>query len=124
MARRLSIHEFDLRPGVSEEDFERYYAEEIAPLPNYPGWETSLMRIGRGECQGRYALLIEVTDVEQRDRYYPSADTASEEAQEFDRRYFPDPTSGWGRWESFATTSPGVSTAHTDYVVLSEGEPA
>jgi hypothetical protein len=118
MAKVFSIHEIELHPGVDERDFERFFLEEVADVPIYPGWKAYLARSDRGSRAGKYAVIIEMESVEDRDRFYPSAYEESEEGKRFDREQTPEVGQIWSKWKTFATTTPGESTVHTDYVVV------
>jgi hypothetical protein len=118
MAKVFSIHEIELHPGVDERDFERFFLEEVADVPIYPGWKACLAKCDRGRRTGKYAVIIEIESVEARDRYYPSAYEESEEGERFDREQIPEIGQIWEKWKAFATTTPGESTVHADYVVV------
>ena len=120
MAKVFSIHEIELHPGVDERDFERFFLEEVADVPIYPGWKACLAKCDRGSRAGKYAVIIEMESVEARDRYYPSAYQESAEGERFDRAQSPEIAQIWEKWKTFATTTPGDSTIHTDYVVVEQ----
>ena len=44
MPKVFALHEMELSPGVAPEEYERFLAEEIAPMPELPGWKTHLLR--------------------------------------------------------------------------------
>ena len=48
MPKVFGMHEIELQPGVEPEDYERFFAEELAPTLKLPGWKTHLLR-GDGE---------------------------------------------------------------------------
>lgn len=74
MAKVISIHEVNLKPGVSPEEFERY----LAGMPDIeiPGMKAYFARGDRGERAGKYAFVIEVDSVERRDELFPVQDDA------------------------------------------------
>jgi hypothetical protein len=39
MPKVFGLHEIELQPEVEPEEYERLFAEEIAPTPLLPGWE-------------------------------------------------------------------------------------
>src|SRR5262245_32777538 len=82
MAKVFGIHEIELRPGVKEEDFERFIAEEAMHLPPFQGWTFSFAKADRGVRTGKYAVIFEIESVAARNRYAPESDTGSEEAQQ------------------------------------------
>jgi hypothetical protein len=38
------LHEIELQPGVEPDEYERFFAEEIAPSPMLPGWRVHLLK--------------------------------------------------------------------------------
>lgn len=40
MPKVFGMHEIELQPGVESEDYERFFAEELAPTLKLPGWKT------------------------------------------------------------------------------------
>jgi hypothetical protein len=112
MAKVFGIHEIELRPGVTAEEFERFITEAIAPLSPFQGWNFHLAKGDRGARTGKYALIFEIESVEARDRYAPKSG-ASEEAQRELARYARE-LEQWGK----LSTVPGSDTRFTDYVVV------
>ena len=82
MPKVFALHEMELQPGVQPEEYERFFAEEIAPMPELPGWKTRLLKGERGARTGKYLVLFEIESLEARDRYFPSP---GEESKEFTR---------------------------------------
>jgi hypothetical protein len=76
------LHEVELQPGVEPEDYERFFAEEVAPTVELQGWKTRLLKGDRGERGGKYLVLHEIESLETRDRYFPRP---GEESEEFTR---------------------------------------
>jgi hypothetical protein len=37
----FGLHEIELQPGVEPEEYERFFAKEIAPSPMLPGWKNA-----------------------------------------------------------------------------------
>ncbi len=70
-----------------------------------------------GTRAGKYAVIIEM-DTADRDRFYPTAYDESTEGKRFDRELPPEIAGLWEKWKTFATTTPGESAVHTDYVVV------
>ncbi len=122
MAKVFGMHTIELRPDVKEADFERFVVEEVLPLPLYPGWKARLLKADRGARAGKYVLLTEIDSVEARNRYFPTQDQPSEEAQAFDQAQPSAARAIWDKWSTYSTTIPGVNTLHTDYVEVT-GEP-
>jgi hypothetical protein len=110
MAKVFGIHEIELHPGVTAQDFERFMSEALPKLPHFAGWTTYVAKGDRGTHTGKYIMLQEIESVEARDRYYPAPDTPSEEAQ----RAMEAVAGVFEKWGSIA------SSTFTDYVVLGE----
>jgi hypothetical protein len=79
MPKVFGVREIELQPGVEPDEYERLFAEEIAPLPELPGWKTHLLKGDRGARAGKYLILFEMDSVEARDRFFPGPDQGSEE---------------------------------------------
>jgi hypothetical protein len=83
MTKVISIHEIELRPGITTEEFERFLTAEylpgVAPMP--PGWSVTYLKGDRAERAGKFAVLFEVDSVEMRDRFFPSSGEPSAELQ-------------------------------------------
>jgi hypothetical protein len=118
MPKVFAVHEMELEPGVEPEEYERFFAEEIAPMAELPGWKTRLLKGDRGARTGKYLVLFEIESLEARDRYFPRPREASEEF----RRFFeerPEAAAAMEKWEKYAPfDSEGDIT--TDYVVVGE----
>jgi hypothetical protein len=114
MTKILAFHEIELRPGVSDEEFETFFATEIGSSPIYPGWWAQLLKADRGKRAGKYLVIFEIESLEARDRYFPTAGEQSKEAGEFTDQH-PEITAMFARWRSLATP-PGE--VYTDYSVV------
>ena len=112
MAKVFGITEIELRPGVTEEEFERFFSEEIAHLSLFQGWSAYLAKADRGARAGKYAVIFEIESVEARNRYAPESGV-SEEAQ----RALAPVAGVLEQWGKLATV-PGTDAVFTDYVVL------
>jgi hypothetical protein len=42
MSRVFSVREVELQPGVEPHDYERFFVEAVASLPEIPGWKFHL----------------------------------------------------------------------------------
>jgi hypothetical protein len=126
MAKVFGMHMIMLNPGVSEEEFEKYMAEIVPKIPQYEGWKSYLLKGDRGDREGKYLWLIEIPSVESRDRFSPSHNVASEEAQRLSES-LSEEAKKWQQQtlEKYATFTPsivGENTVYTDYVVIAESE--
>ncbi|MDZ4718007.1 MAG: hypothetical protein SH847_06010 [Roseiflexaceae bacterium] len=82
MTRIIGIHEYELKPGVTESEFEQAM-KILLDLPIYPGWRVSLIKSDRGTRSGKYGLLFEIESVEARARIVTD-DGETEESKQFD----------------------------------------
>lgn len=108
MAKVFGIHTLELLPGVKGEDFEKFFLEAFAPLPQLEGWTSTLVKGDRGAGTGKYLVIYEIESVAARDRYFPSPDQPSEEAQ----RAMASQSAEWEKLATLATSS------FSDYVVV------
>jgi hypothetical protein len=72
----FALHEVVLPPGVTAEQYEQLFGEELASLPDLEGWKTYLLKGDRGDSAGKLLLMFEIESVEARDRYFPRPDPA------------------------------------------------
>ena len=72
MPKVFALHEVRLPPGMTAEEHEQVYGEQLASLPDLQGWKTYLLKGDRGEGAGKLQLMFEIESVEARDRYFPS----------------------------------------------------
>lgn len=112
-AKVYGMHMILLEPGVTGEQFERFFVEQVYPNWKVPGWEVSLLKGDRGDREGRYLVLFEIDSVELRDRYAPEHDTLSEELQQ----HLEPLEEVLEEWQQLASV-PGESTIYTDYYVV------
>src|SRR5512135_1104140 len=73
MARVYSLHLIAPKTGASGPAFERFFREEIEPVPAPSGLTVRLLTGDRGERKGRHLLMFECESVERRDELYPEA---------------------------------------------------
>jgi len=106
MSKVIGVHTHDLKPGVTEEEFEKFVIEEMEPL-SLEGVKRYTLKGDKGEGKGKYLGLLVIDSVEIRDKYFgsPSGEPATEE--------LPD---DWKKaLKKLYTLSTGT---FTDYVVL------
>jgi hypothetical protein len=48
MPKVFGLHEVELPPGVTPEEHEQHFGQELASLPDYQGWKTYLLKGDRG----------------------------------------------------------------------------
>ena len=114
MTKVFALHEVELRPGVSAEEFETFFATQIGSEPIYPGWWAQLLKADRGQRAGKYLIMFEIESVEVRNRYFPTAGERSEEARQFTQQH-PEIAAMFEKWSSLASP-PGE--VYTDYIVV------
>ena len=110
MTRVLGMHEIELNPGVSEEDFENFVLNEMSAGPAYPGWSLRLLKGDKGARKGKYLIVFDIESVEARDRL----DESSEENEQFNKEWEPL----FQKWSTFSPTDFGKHQNYTDYLEL------
>jgi hypothetical protein len=111
MSKVFGIHMIRLNPGVNEDDFEKYWTEEIKHL-NSGDWNWYLLKGVKGDRKGQYSLLAEVDgDVYDREQQEPQQPSEAETAQ------FEKFMEGWRK---FSGSDAGENTIFTDYVTVGE----
>jgi hypothetical protein len=113
MSKVFGMHMIALKPGVKAEDFEKFVAEEMYPLPSLEGLRFYLLKGDRGDREGKYLVVYEFESVEVRNRYFPSPGEMSEEVQ----RFFASYATVFEKWTTFATPMGDICT---DYIVVGE----
>ena len=83
MATVYGMHEIELRAEVDPEEYEAWFAEEVAGQPLLPGWKAHLLRGDRGRRAGKYLLVFEMDSDEDRDRYFTAENEESEELTQY-----------------------------------------
>ena len=112
MATVYGLHEIELRAEVDPEEYEQWFAEEVAGQPLLPGWKAYLLRGDRGRRSGKYLLVFEVDSTEDRDRFFSAEDEESEELSQYLAEH-PDVAELWRRVRSFESAD-----VATDYEVV------
>ena len=120
MPKLFGLHEIELQPGVEPDEFERFFAEELAPSPMVPGLKVHLLKGDRGERAGKYLVLLEIESVETRDRYFPrpGAGVESEEFTQFLEQH-PETAAAFDKWQKMSPFG-SETEVYTDYVVVSD----
>lgn len=81
MAKIFSVVPLELRPGVTGEDFVKFWLEEYAPLGQRLDWKSYVLKADRGERAGQYAVIWEMPSLESRDRITSGKGQLTEEGQ-------------------------------------------
>jgi hypothetical protein len=113
MARLFGMHEIELHSGVKPEDFEQFVIEELNRIEPLPGVVGHVLKGDRGDREGKYLFMLEFESTELRDRFFPTPDQVSEEAQ----RYLESTMAITEKWLTLSTAS-GTTEIYTDYVVV------
>jgi hypothetical protein len=79
----FGMHEIELHPGVEPEDYERFFAEELAPDAQASGMEDPSSKGDRGARGGKYLVLHEIASLDAGDRYFPGPGEQSEDFTRF-----------------------------------------
>jgi hypothetical protein len=114
MAKVFGIHEIELHSGVKPEDFERFVIEEVNPGPQLPGVVGHLLKGDRGDRESKYLVMLEFESIESRDRFFPTPDQVSEEAQP----YLESTRTIREKWATLATVVGTTEDIYTDYAVV------
>ena len=80
MSKVVNLHFLELKPGVTEEEIEKFIIEELEPL-SLEGIKRYSRKGDKGEGKGKYLGLLVFDSVEVRDKYFgsPSGEPATEE---------------------------------------------
>ena len=109
----ISVHQFNLKPGVDEMEFVHFIMGELAPYYNkVEGQKAVLAKGDRGLRSGQYAFLLMFDSVEDRDRIYPPEGGISEDFE----KILEGTDELWDKLGSFLEGDPFGN--HTDYVTV------
>lgn len=118
MPKVFGLHEVELQPGVEPKEYERFFAEEIAPTLEIPGFKTRLLKGDRGVRTGKYLVFLEIESLEVRDRYFPRPGEESEEFTHFFEQH-PEAAAAMEKWQKYSPFG-SVNDISTDYVAVAE----
>lgn len=108
MPRVYGIHEVMIHPDFTNEDFERYVAEELPKVKQPEGSRVWVLRGNRGDRQGRYIVVYEFASVEAQERLWPG-NLASEEMKAWQAKNAEHSR----KWAAFFE-----HTIYTDYIEM------
>jgi hypothetical protein len=118
MAKVFGFHTIELKPGVSEQEFEEFIRTEVIPVYHkVPGQTTHLLKGDRGERNGKYLVLIELESTERRDHIYPPVEDGGGVAEDV-LQLTGNTDHIWAKFATFAEGFP--DPAFTDYVMVSD----
>lgn len=116
MAKVYGIHDIVLHPGVNEEDFVRFFHQELKRPYEGSGWNLILLKGDRGQRKGKYAVMFEIESLEMRDRYSPQPHQSSEESERWASEHKELGESLMAKWNSFTPTDLTTHLEYTDYI--------
>ncbi|MET0828481.1 MAG: hypothetical protein ABWY26_03085 [Microbacterium sp.] len=112
MGKIYGLHSLELRPGVTGEDFERFFTSTAEQMPLLPGWRIALVKGERGDQVGQYLALVEVDSIEARNRVSPAGGMDdTEEGREWLAVAGPI----LQQWLEYVVHLPGLDAPYTDY---------
>jgi hypothetical protein len=112
MPRVIGIHEFELKPGVTEAELEDAVRAFIRVDRSEGDTNTALIKSDRGTRRGQYGLLIEFESVEARDSWFTDAGPTDKANQFFARH--PEWMPAWEHIQSLVVQP----CPWSDYLVL------
>jgi hypothetical protein len=118
MAKVFGLHPLRLRPGVDEEEFERFMAEALPKLQNLEGWKPVLLKGDRGDRAGKYLWMWELESLEALYRFCPTPDEPSAELEQYMEAHSEEVEEFMAKYATFTPCIPGENTVYTDYVVI------
>ena len=116
MPKVFGLHEIELQPAVEPDEYERFFAEEIVPTLELPGWTMHLLKGDRGVRTGKYLLFLEIESLEARDRYFPRPGEGSEEFTQFFEQH-PEAAAAMDKWQKLSPHG-SENEISTDYVAV------
>ena len=93
MTKIFSVHECDLKPGVSEEEFEKFMVEEMLPVYADTPVKCYIVKGDKGRHNGKIGMVL-MTDVETRNRLFgppgegPSQEEWTDEGRRVAEKYY------------------------------------
>ena len=69
MSKVIGLHFLELKPGVTEEEIEKFIIEELEPL-SLEGVKRYSLKGDKGESKGTYLGLMVFDSVEVRNKYF------------------------------------------------------
>jgi hypothetical protein len=112
MSKVYSLHMIALKAGASGPDFERFFREEIGPVPGPGGFTMRLLKGDRGDREGKYLLMFEVESVERRNQLFPEAGPAARQMSPELMQWMGAAGPTLARWNEYATPFDAI---YTDY---------
>jgi len=114
MGKVYGIHDIEVHPGVDEGNFVKFFNQELAKPYAEIGWKLILLKGDRGQRAGKYAVIFEIVNREERDRMTPGSEESKrlyEEHKELIDNFNK-------KWDTFSPTDMSVHAEYTDYVEL------
>ena len=120
MARLFGMHELELRPGVTPEEFEQFVVEELSKILDREGQKTYVLKGDRGVRAGKYVFVFEYDSVETRDRDSPGSNQDSEELLQWLKEHYAEVGAYFERLSTFVQPDWDIGEHYTDYVVIGD----
>ena len=117
MAKVYSVHLISLRLGVDPKEFERLVIEGLPNAPQFPGWKTRVLKGESGDRPGKYAVLLEVDDLETLYRFDDGSGTPTPAAEQFFAEH-PEMSETMEKWSKLATPFWEGIGIYTNYEVI------
>ena len=116
MAKVFNITSLELKPGVTEEDFESFLKEESTlgffSDTNSIGWYSHVVKGIRGDRDGKNLILTEVESVESLDRFHPDDGEVTEDIKQWLETH-PDVGNFWKKIKNL-TDFEGINTVYIE----------
>lgn len=119
MAKVYIVHLISLRLGADPEEFERLVIERLPQLPMFEGWKTRVLKGESGDRPGKYAVLLEVDDLDALYRYDTGDGNQTPDAERFFAEH-PEIIDAMQGWAALATPYWEGIGIYTNYEVLAE----
>ena len=84
MAKVFGITRLELKPGVTAEELEKFWKEEMPSYALASEHTFHLLKGIRGEREGQYTFMYEVESIERYNRNFTTDGQQSEEDKQFD----------------------------------------
>ena len=124
MDKVYGVRELELKPGVSEVEFERFVREEWSKAPPFPGLRLRVLKGQRGARTGKYLWLWEWESYARWREAFPEEREDPAEAQRSSdevRQWSEAHQAAVGkRFQALAEVPGGVHTSYREVVTLGE----
>jgi hypothetical protein len=112
MPKAYSLHSIALKPGVTGQDFERFFHDEVEPAHTTNGMSVRLLRGEGGERKGRYLLMLEFECGDPGSPLAPAGAPLPGKMADQVAQWIAAGNSVLDKWTDFATP---IDVLHTEY---------